>query len=67
MTILIDWKKYHTIKESISISETKINERSEKLFKQAKINRIQKEKENINIEKLFIKWNLNFNKLNQYV
>ena len=67
MPTIINWKKYNTIEESISLWEKNINKRADKIFIKAKKNRIKKEKENNDIEKLFIKWNLTFNKVNQYV
>lgn len=62
MTTIKNWKTYHTIEEAISLWNQKINKRAEKLFIQAKNNRLQKEKEDKKIEKLFIEWNLNINK-----
>ena len=67
MTITENWKTYHTINEAISLWNQKINKRAEKLFIQAKSNRLQKEKEDKKIEKLFVQWKLNINKYHQYV
>ncbi len=45
MTITKNWKTYYTIDEAMSLWNQKINKRAEKLFIQAKSNRLQKEKE----------------------
>jgi hypothetical protein len=62
MSIIINWKKYNTIKESILNWETKIEERANKIFIEAKKNRIKNENKNLKIEKLFINWKIQFNK-----
>lgn len=67
MTITKNWKTYHTIDEAISLWNQKINKRAEKLFTEAKSNRLKKEKEDKKIEKLFVEWKLNVNKYHQYV
>lgn len=67
MSKIIDWKTYHSIDEAISIWSKKIDLRAEKLFIQARENRLKKEQEDKKIEELFIKWKLDINKYHQYV
>jgi hypothetical protein len=66
MSVIINWEKYNTIRESILNWEKKIEERADKLFIKAKKNRIENENKNIKIEKLFINWKVQFNNF-QYV
>lgn len=63
----INWKRYHTIEESISIWNRRINKRAEDLFIQAKSNRLKKEEEYKVLESLFLEWKLDVNKFNHYV
>ncbi|MDP2090278.1 MAG: hypothetical protein Q8K30_01655 [Candidatus Gracilibacteria bacterium] len=63
----INGKRYHTIEESISIGNRRINKRAEDLFIQAKSNRLKKEEEYKVLESLFLEGKLDVNKFNHYV
>lgn len=67
MSITKNWKIYYSIDEAISIWSKKIDSRAEKLFIQARENRLKKEQEDKKIEELFIQWKLDINKYHQYV
>ena len=67
MLITKNWKIYRTIDEAISLWNKRIEKRADKLFVQARKNRLKKENENKKTRKLFVEWKLNITKLYQYV